>query len=72
MGKPSGGDYACYVIFKITPDNPRGEKVEEVVGLRKAKQRVAYLSQDLPPDGSIRFQLRTISPEGNRRLAFGN
>ncbi len=38
-------DESSYELFKTTPKDPRGKLVEIVRGLKKAKQRAAYLSR---------------------------
>ena len=67
----TGGDYARYEIFKLTKSNPVGVRVEEVIGLKKAKGRVGFLMRGLQKDADTKYEIRPVSRVGQNRMAWG-
>lgn len=77
MSRPSFGgkqstdrDYARYQIFKSTKSKPAGVRVEELIGLKKAKARVGFLMRGLQRDGDIQYEIRPMSNVGMTRMAW--
>lgn len=77
MNRPSFGgrrrteDYARYEIFKFDTANPQGMRAEEVIGLKKAHGRVAFLMRGFRKGGHTRHEIRPVGGVGALRMAWG-